>query len=93
MVFVDVRRGRRECLCCVVLIADPYLFYSISNNHDYGSFAEYILAKKHMQLRVPDNVTDEEAATLGVSVITVVCGFCFCFWYFGFSSWVVVLSY
>ncbi|KAI8635374.1 GroES-like protein [Xylariaceae sp. FL1651] len=38
---------------------------------DNGAFGEYLVAKEHVLLKVPDNVTDEEAATLGVSVTTV----------------------
>ena len=39
---------------------------------DNGAFGEYAVVKEHVQLKTPANVTDEEAATLGVSVITVV---------------------
>ncbi|KAI0203926.1 GroES-like protein [Astrocystis sublimbata] len=38
---------------------------------DNGAFGEYAAAKEHLQLKVPENVSDEEAATLGVSVTTV----------------------
>ncbi|KAJ2971976.1 hypothetical protein NUW58_g9284 [Xylaria curta] len=38
---------------------------------DSGAFSEYVVAKEHVQLKTPDNVTDEEAATFGVSVTTV----------------------
>ncbi|KAI0395103.1 GroES-like protein [Xylariaceae sp. FL0594] len=38
---------------------------------DNGSFGEYVAVKEGVQLKVPDPVTDEEAATLGVSVTTV----------------------
>jgi NADPH:quinone reductase-like Zn-dependent oxidoreductase len=37
-----------------------------------GGFAEYIVAKGDVQIKTPDNVTDEEAATLGISIATVV---------------------
>ncbi|KAK3323916.1 chaperonin 10-like protein [Cercophora scortea] len=36
-----------------------------------GSFAEYIVAKGDLQIKTPDNLTDEQAATLGVGVSTV----------------------
>ncbi|KAF4340133.1 toxD [Fusarium beomiforme] len=36
-----------------------------------GGFAEYIVAKGDVQIKTPDNVTDEEAATLGISISTV----------------------
>ena len=38
-----------------------------------GTFAEYLVAKGDVQTKVPDNLSDEEAATLGVSISTVVC--------------------
>lgn len=37
-----------------------------------GAFAEYIVVKGDVQIKIPDNLTDEEAATLGVGVSTVV---------------------
>lgn len=37
-----------------------------------GAFANYIVAKGDVQLKTPDNITDEEAATLGISITTVV---------------------
>jgi NADPH:quinone reductase-like Zn-dependent oxidoreductase len=40
---------------------------------DGGSFAEYIIAKGDLQIKIPDNLSDEEAATLGVGISTVVC--------------------
>ncbi|KAF4783610.1 TOXD protein [Colletotrichum scovillei] len=40
-------------------------------HHEDGTFAEYITVKGDLQLRIPDNVTFEEAATLGVGVTTV----------------------
>lgn len=36
-----------------------------------GSFAEYAVVKGDIAIKVPDNITDEEAATLGVGVTTV----------------------
>ncbi|KAM0346206.1 hypothetical protein ACHAPU_005628 [Fusarium lateritium] len=36
-----------------------------------GAFAEYIVAKGDLQIMTPENVTDEDAATLGISVSTV----------------------
>ncbi|KAL2159530.1 hypothetical protein VTH06DRAFT_2535 [Thermothelomyces fergusii] len=36
-----------------------------------GAFAEYIIAKGDLQIKIPDNLTDEEAATLGVGISTV----------------------
>ncbi|KAJ4245018.1 hypothetical protein NW762_014225 [Fusarium torreyae] len=36
-----------------------------------GGFAEYIVAKGDVQIKTPDNITDEDAATLGISIATV----------------------
>ncbi|KAL4971247.1 chaperonin 10-like protein [Aspergillus desertorum] len=36
-----------------------------------GAFAEYIVAKGDIQLHIPDNLSFEEAATLGVGIMTV----------------------
>jgi len=36
-----------------------------------GAFGEYCRAKGDIQIKIPDNVSDEEAATLGVGVATV----------------------
>ncbi|KAJ5593998.1 Protein TOXD [Penicillium hispanicum] len=36
-----------------------------------GAFAEYIVAKSDIQMRIPDNLSFQEAATLGVGIITV----------------------
>ncbi|KAH0545503.1 hypothetical protein GP486_008441, partial [Trichoglossum hirsutum] len=38
---------------------------------DDGAYAEYILAKGDTQMHIPDGVTFEEAATLGVGITTV----------------------
>ncbi|EJT73096.1 hypothetical protein GGTG_09946 [Gaeumannomyces tritici R3-111a-1] len=37
-----------------------------------GAFGEYIVAKGDIQLKIPDSLSDEEASTLGVGVVT--CG-------------------
>ena len=42
-------------------------------NPENGTFAEYLVAKGDVQTKVPDNLSDEEATTLGVSISTVVC--------------------
>lgn len=39
---------------------------------DNGAFGEYIIAKSNLQLEIPDFISYEEAATLGVAVTTVV---------------------
>ncbi|KAI1457450.1 alcohol dehydrogenase [Annulohypoxylon moriforme] len=40
-------------------------------NPDAGTFGEYTAARASLQLKIPDNITDEQAATLGVSTVTV----------------------
>ena len=39
--------------------------------HEDGAFAEYIVAKGDIQIRIPDHMTFQEAATLGVGITTV----------------------
>ncbi|KAI1631761.1 GroES-like protein [Biscogniauxia mediterranea] len=36
-----------------------------------GAFGGYALVKQHVQMKIPDNITDEEAATFGISITTV----------------------
>ncbi|TRX97742.1 hypothetical protein FHL15_001497 [Xylaria flabelliformis] len=58
----DIKKGDRSA---------GFVFGASWNTPDNGAFGEYLAAKEHVQLKTPDNVTDEEAATLGVSVTTV----------------------
>lgn len=44
---------------------------SNAKGHEDGGFAEVLRARGHVQIKIPDNVTDEEAATLGVGITTV----------------------
>ena len=46
--------------------------FSDRTQHENGGFAEYIVAKGDVQIKTPDNVSDEDAATLGISIATVV---------------------
>jgi NADPH:quinone reductase-like Zn-dependent oxidoreductase len=39
--------------------------------HDDGAFGEYAVAKADVAMKVPDNLSFEQAATLGVSITTV----------------------
>ncbi|KAK4040250.1 chaperonin 10-like protein [Parachaetomium inaequale] len=39
-----------------------------------GAFGEYIIVKGDVQIKTPDNLSDEEAATLGVGISTVAQG-------------------
>lgn len=36
-----------------------------------GAFGEYLVAKDGIQIKIPDNLSDEEAATLGVGISTI----------------------
>ena len=38
---------------------------------EYGAFAEYIVVKGDLQIHIPDNLSFQEAATLGVGISTV----------------------
>lgn len=40
-------------------------------NHDDGAFGETITAKGDLQIKIPENISFEEAATLGVGISTV----------------------
>lgn len=42
-----------------------------SSDAERGAFGEYVLAPAHLQIRVPDGLSFEEAATLGVGITTV----------------------
>ncbi len=48
------------------------LICSDRTQHENGAFANYIVAKGDVQIKTPDNISDEDAATLGISVATVV---------------------
>lgn len=45
-----------------------------SSHPEDGAFAEFIIAKADLQIRMPDHLSFEEAATLGVGVSTVALG-------------------
>lgn len=45
---------------------------SNQNRPDEGAFGEYIVAKGDLQIKVPENLTPAQAATLGVGITTVV---------------------
>ncbi|KAH8882583.1 GroES-like protein [Thozetella sp. PMI_491] len=47
---------------------------SNQSEHEDGAFGEYLVVKGDVAIKVPDNVTDEEAATLGVGISTVAQG-------------------
>ncbi|KAM3427391.1 hypothetical protein MY4824_009477 [Beauveria thailandica] len=40
-------------------------------NHESGAFAELAIAKARVQRKIPDNMSFEEAASLGVAIMTV----------------------
>jgi NADPH:quinone reductase-like Zn-dependent oxidoreductase len=39
-------------------------------NHEDGAFQNYIVAKGDVQIKIPENLSFEEAATLGVGITT-----------------------
>ena len=41
-------------------------------NHEDGAFQDYIVAKGDVQIKIPDNLSFEEASTLGVGITTSV---------------------
>lgn len=41
-------------------------------NHDNGAFAETITAKAALQFRIPEHLSFEDAATMGVALMTCV---------------------
>lgn len=41
-------------------------------NHEDGAFQDYIVAKGDIQIKIPDNLSFEEASTLGVGITTEV---------------------
>lgn len=49
------------------------VLFAIGNhsNHEDGAFAEHVAAKGDLQIKIPDFMTFEEAATLGAGIITV----------------------
>jgi NADPH:quinone reductase-like Zn-dependent oxidoreductase len=42
-------------------------------NHESGAFAELTIAKASVQRKKPEDMSFEEAASLGVALMTVVC--------------------
>ncbi|KAI5460835.1 chaperonin 10-like protein [Mariannaea sp. PMI_226] len=44
---------------------------SNTTQHEDGAFAEHIVVKGDLQIKIPDNISFEEAATLGVGITTV----------------------
>jgi NADPH:quinone reductase-like Zn-dependent oxidoreductase len=40
--------------------------------HEDGAFANYVTAKGDVMIKVPNNLSDEEAATLGIGITTYV---------------------
>ncbi|KXX82038.1 Protein TOXD [Madurella mycetomatis] len=44
---------------------------SNQTQHEDGTFAEYIMVKGDVAIKIPDHMSDEQAATLGAGIITV----------------------
>jgi NADPH:quinone reductase-like Zn-dependent oxidoreductase len=45
-------------------------------NFEDGAFAEYANVKPDVSMKVPANLTSEEAVSIGVAITTVVCYLC-----------------
>jgi NADPH:quinone reductase-like Zn-dependent oxidoreductase len=45
--------------------------HSDASQHENGGFASVLVAKGDVQIKTPGNISDEEAATLGISIATV----------------------
>jgi len=58
----DFKKGDRVC---------GFTHGSNAVNHSTGAFAEHILAKGDVAIKIPDTLSFEEAATLGVGITTV----------------------
>ncbi|CAM1504823.1 Fc.00g024140.m01.CDS01 [Cosmosporella sp. VM-42] len=43
-----------------------------SDDHETGAFGEYVLAKDHAQIKIPDKISFEEATTVGLGMLA--CG-------------------
>ena len=63
---------RASCTAPIRLSASLSASCSDRTNHENGAFAEYLVAKAAFQFHIPSFMADEEAATLGVAVATVV---------------------
>ena len=55
------------------MLTGGFSFHLLGNhsNHEDGAFAEHVTAKGDLQIKIPDYMTFEEAATLGAGIITV----------------------
>lgn len=53
-------------LCCTKKL----IFEGNEVNHEDGAFGETITAKGDVQIKIPDNLSFEEASTLGVGITT-----------------------
>ena len=63
----DLKKGDRVCGFC---------HGGNEVNHEDGAFGEYVTAKGDVQIKIPDNLSFEEASTLGVGITTYVLNFC-----------------
>ncbi|KAL7948025.1 GroES-like protein [Trichoderma barbatum] len=63
-----------ECFTLQKLYRDSKIneFFVAGNhsNHEDGAFAEHVVAKGDLQIKIPDYMSFEEAATLGAGIIT-----------------------
>ena len=54
-----------------------FIHGSNGDNHEDGAFAEYVTAKGELQIPIPDGMSFEEAATLGVGMYDAYRPLCF----------------
>lgn len=52
--------------------ADFGIFGRDKTNHNNGAFGNYIEVKAALQLKIPESLSFEQAATLGVGIVTCV---------------------
>lgn len=54
-------------------VTDRSCVFSNKQYKSHGAFAEYLVVRGDAQMKIPDNVTDEDAAAQGVAIGTMVC--------------------
>lgn len=56
---------------CIEMWDSQLIHAGNGDNIEDGAFAEHIVAKAAIQIKIPDNISFEEASTLGVGITTV----------------------
>ena len=67
--FQDRAKTARWCILCQDCFAGPRVCETSANASTHRS--RYLVAKGDIGMKIPDNVSDEEASTLGVGISTV----------------------